>query len=397
MPFMPFRLYIDPDHINSSPPPVSVFFPLIVKSTLLPVAFHSTLPRRPYFHLPQRDTSGTDYTMQQSTVPPSSLSALPTYIEPSVRSMPRLEDEWSKRNTKDLPPLDVITTLVDHALELPLERQDPLTILPGSRSDRSCRSALEHQWQHCGTRIANQGGCEREVDLFAVSLATEESESPHGPTTGATLRVIFSRKKQVDGQSRPTERATMTIDDFPPYYKGKHLHELYPDSDRPKEPNAYGASIPPSMDTAIATKIKQEGDAGLDEYLAHSMVQGVDQMLKLHFGGSGEVYIQDPWPVPELGMSAYDAPTAPGSIELTPEQAREQAEMDQFTQDTLKKTKKPAADRLSPEEKAAFSQIGPEIAAWLSQRSNGGTTKTKRGKEKKGKSTAGPSAMSDDA
>jgi hypothetical protein len=126
------------------------------------------------------------------------------------------------------------------------------------------------------------------------------------------------------------------------------------------------------------------------------MVQGVDQMLELHFEGSGKVYIPDPWPVPELGMSAYDAPTEPSSSELTPEQAREQAEMDQFAQDTLKNTKKPAAERLSPEEKAVLSQIGPEIAAWWSQVSNEGPKKTKRGNEKKAEAAAGPSAMSDD-
>ena len=143
--------------------------------------------------------------MQQSTIPHgSSSSALTTCVEPPVRSMPRLEDEWQKRNTEDLPSLDVITSLVSHALELPIERQDPLTVLPGSKSERSCRRALEHQWQHCGTRIANQGGCEREVDLTAVTLATRKSKSHHKQRAGATLRVIFSRRRPVGGQSGPT-------------------------------------------------------------------------------------------------------------------------------------------------------------------------------------------------
>lgn len=336
--------------------------------------------------------------MQKSTIPHSSpSSALTTYIEPTVRSMPRLEDEWEERNTKDLPSLDVITSLVGHALELPIERQDPLTVLPGSKSEKSCRRAFEHQWQHCGTRIANQGGCEREVDLFAVTLATRKSKSRRGPTAGATLRVIFSQKTPFDGQSGPTERAIMTIDDFPTYYKCKRFSELYPELDKPEEPNAYGASIPPSMGTAIATKIKQEGNAGLDEYLARTMVQGVDQMLALHFEDSGKVYIPDPWPVPESGKSAYDAPTEPSSSKITPEQAREQAKMDLFAQDTLKTI---AADRLSPEEEALLSQFEPEIAAWWSQLSNEGTKKTKktkRGSKKNAKAAAGPSAMSDDA
>jgi hypothetical protein len=394
---MPSGPCFDPHHMYSSPPLVFVFFLLIVKSTLFPVASHSTLPHWPDFHLRQLDTSLTDYTMPQSTIPHGSMSsALATCYKPSVNSIPIFEDECRKRHLPDLPSLDAIISLVGRTLTLDRGSQDPLKMTQGSEEEKDYRDPIEHHWQHCGTRIANLGGWETEVDLFAVDLATRKSESHETERAGTTLRAIMSqRKRRVDGQSGPTPRATFSVDDFPPFYETIMNNEIDSVSPvEPNEPNAYIVSVPHSMFTAMKTKIEEGGDARLHPILAQTMVHGVDKMLKLHFEGPGEVSIPDQWPAPETGMSAYHPSTEPGSRRLTAAEAVEQAEMDQLAHDIQSKF---APKPLSPEEKARSTQIGSEFAAWISQQSKKRAKKEKRGNKKKAQTDAGPSAMSDNA
>jgi hypothetical protein len=335
--------------------------------------------------------------MPQSTVPHGSTSSeLTTCYKPPVNSIPIFEDECRKRDLPGLPSLDAIISLVGRTLTLDRGSQDPLKMTQGSEEEKDYLDPIKHHWQHCGTVTADLGGWVTEVDLFAVDLATRKSESHETERAGTTLRAIVSqRKRRVDGQSGPTPSATFSVDDFPTFYETITNNKIDPlEPVEPKDPNAYIVGIPHSMVTAMKTKIEEGGDARLHPILAQSMVHGVDKMLQLHFEGPGEVYIPNPWPAPETGMSAYNPSTEPGSSRLTAAQALKQAEMDQFAHDIQSKF---APKPLSPEENALSAQIATEFAAWRSQLSSKGEKKTKRGKNEKRKSAAGSSARSDDA
>jgi hypothetical protein len=302
--------------------------------------------------------------MQDATIPNSSMSSeLTKCPQPPYNSIPRLEDEWKERNVGKLPSLDAIVSLVGHALTKDLASQDPLTIQPGSREEADYRNPPLHHWQHCGTRTAADGESEARVDLFAVELGTRKTKSNVEGRSGVTLRTIFTqRKSRIDGKPEPAPRATMSIDSFPTYTEHQISEQRWPagNRDKPNFPNVYASSIPDSMVPAIGRKIDAGGDAELEKTLAETMVQGMDQFLKLHFEGR-EVTISRPWDLPR--SFTYDPGTHDDSVLQAAhinnewDAMAEEARQNQGVQDT----KEYDDEYLCPEKKAERDQADSKL------------------------------------
>ena len=295
--------------------------------------------------------------MQDSTGPQGSTSsALTTCYKPPANTIPIpiFEDECSKRAITDLPSLDAMASLVGNTLTLDLESQDPLRMTPGSKAEKHYLKPIKHHWQHYGTENVTLGEWETRVDLFAVDLATRKSKSQAAQRSGLTLRAIFSqRRRRLDGRSGGIPRASMSFDNFPTHFEFEINSEIDRTGDpkRPNHPNAYVVSVPHSMIAAMEAKISEGGDADLPEILAQTMVHKVDQILGLHFEGSGEVIIPHLWSIPPVV-----AHTNRSENILTRQNDHIYDEWDALAREELEKQR--AEDAEQREEDAAYNEEG---------------------------------------
>jgi hypothetical protein len=68
----------------------------------------------------------------------------------------------------------------------------------------------------------------------------------------------------------------------------------------PYAPKRFVAKVPPSLVSALKSKMTATGDADLNRPRAFAIVSDISDNLKSHFEGSGDVTVSNPWPVPKI-------------------------------------------------------------------------------------------------
>jgi hypothetical protein len=232
-------------------------------------------------------------------------SGVEDFADSDAYTIPSLQDILTENSVTVAPTPDGLVSLFTHDLESGDPIPNLFSFQAGSHQEQDYLNPTVHNWRYLGNRSVSLGGRESEAYLFAVDVKQRLGRTRNGSNDhiheGVTARVLLTEKGTQDDKQSP--EAVLSIDNFLNTIEHE-MHDRYDleaslDS-APYAPKRFLAKVPPSLVSALKTKMTATGDADLNRARAFAIVSDINDNLKSHFEGSGDVTVSDPWPVPKI-------------------------------------------------------------------------------------------------
>jgi hypothetical protein len=232
-------------------------------------------------------------------------SGVEDFADSDAYTIPSLQDILTENSVTVAPTPDGLVSLFTHDLESGDPIPNLFSFQAGSHQEQDYLNPTVHNWRYLGNRSVSLGGRESEAYLFAVDVKQRLGRTRNGSNDhiheGVTARVLLTEKGTQDDKQSP--EAVLSIDNFLNTIEHE-MHDRYdPEASQdmaPYAPKRFVAKVPPSLVSALKTKMTATGDADLNRPRAFAIVSDIVDNLKSHFEGSGDVTVSDPWPVPKI-------------------------------------------------------------------------------------------------